>query len=170
MSLDVAAAYRAHQREILIYVRQQMPYCSENDRDDVAAAVWERVVRNAGRYAEQGKGPRPWLYRVAQNMVIDYHRQKRIVAVGLLDNDREAERVAYVPARREYDNAETRTYLPTALAALTDKQRAVVTLRYLCDATTAETASVLGTTDQAVKKLRMRALVNLRKSLGEDAA
>jgi DNA-directed RNA polymerase specialized sigma24 family protein len=55
--------------------------------------------------------------------------------------------------------------LDEALAGLTEDQRRVVALRFLEGLTTAETARIVGKSEDAVKKLQARGLVRMRKSI-----
>ncbi len=59
-----------------------------------------------------------------------------------------------------------RQILEPALAGLTDEQRAVVQLRFLNGLSLAQTAAWMGRSEEAVKKLQARGLVNLRRLLG----
>jgi RNA polymerase sigma-70 factor (sigma-E family) len=62
----------------------------------------------------------------------------------------------------QFADAEVRQSLVRAMSALTARQRAVVTLRYLADLTEAQTANVLGCSIGAVKSHTSRALATLR--------
>jgi DNA-directed RNA polymerase specialized sigma24 family protein len=56
--------------------------------------------------------------------------------------------------------------VPLPHARLTDDQRQAVELRFLLQGmSVAETAATMGRSEEAVKKLRARALVNLRRFL-----
>ena len=61
------------------------------------------------------------------------------------------------------DRSLDRHELTYALDRLTSDQRHVVTLRFLDGFTTAETAEIMGKTEDAVKKLQARGLVQLRR-------
>jgi RNA polymerase sigma-70 factor (ECF subfamily) len=63
-----------------------------------------------------------------------------------------------------------RETLAPALARLTDEQRQAVELRFLQGMSVAETAAAMGRSEEAVKKLQARALVNLRRHLTPAAA
>lgn len=86
---------------------------------------------------------------------------KRDAATGSLDA---ATEIPVTDARR-HRNIEVKSELDPALDRLTADQRYVVTLRFLSDFTTAETAEALHKTEDAVKKLQARALVQLRRTI-----
>ena len=62
-----------------------------------------------------------------------------------------------------------RQTLEPALARLTAEQRQAVQLRFLDGLSVAESARMMGRSEEAVKKLQARALANLRRSLTETA-
>jgi RNA polymerase sigma-70 factor (sigma-E family) len=64
----------------------------------------------------------------------------------------------------QYDEADRRSVVATALASLTRGQRAVVVLRYFDDLTEAQTAQALGCSVGTVKSQHARALAVLRRS------
>jgi len=66
-------------------------------------------------------------------------------------------------AEQTMDRSLDRHELTYALDRLTSDQRHVVTLRFLDGFTTAETAEIMGKTEDAVKKLQARGLVQLRR-------
>ena len=68
-------------------------------------------------------------------------------------------------AEHSIDRSLDRHELTYALNRLTSDQRHVVTLRFLDGFTTAETADIMGKTEDAVKKLQARGLVQLRRIL-----
>ena len=73
-----------------------------------------------------------------------------------------------IPEKRveqSIDRSLDRYELTYALNRLTSYQRHVVTLRFLDGFTTAETADIMGKTEDAVKKLQARGLVQLRRIL-----
>lgn len=64
--------------------------------------------------------------------------------------------------------AEVRDRVRAALAALPERDREVVVLRYLEQMTAAEVAAVLGLTEPAVKSRALRAMQRLRALLADD--
>jgi RNA polymerase sigma-70 factor (sigma-E family) len=62
---------------------------------------------------------------------------------------------------------EDRTYLESLLCNLTERQRAILVLRYYLDLSVAETAEVLGLPEGTVKSYTSRALATVRRSLPE---
>jgi DNA-directed RNA polymerase specialized sigma24 family protein len=63
---------------------------------------------------------------------------------------------------------ERRQTLLDAVARLSDRDREIVSLRYFCELSEAETAAAIGIAPGTVKSRLSRALVRLRDELGED--
>lgn len=134
--------------------------------EDLAAEVFHRLL--AGLH--NGRGPRrrlkPWLFRVAHNVVVDdirrqSHRNHLPLDehVALLDEspvDEQAEQAVLMAATQQ------------ALAHLTPKQRAVITLKFVAGMDNAEVAHSLSLPVGAVKALQHRGLAALRRTLSSS--
>ncbi len=113
------------------------------------AQKWRKVVREGS--------PDPYARRVMHNLAVDAWRRRRA---------RPAEVLGAVPAelagRGDDADVERRVVLRDALARLTPRQRAVLSLRFYEDLTEVETASVLGCSVSTVKSTAREALARLR--------
>lgn len=130
--------------------------------EDLTEEVFVKVLEKLGRYQNRGLPFSAWLFRIAHNHLIDYLRAQPKLGLGSIEECRG------VPERRAEQSLEltlTHAELARALGHLTEDQRRVVVLRFLQGMSTAETARVLGKTEDAVKKLQARGLQMLRKSL-----
>jgi RNA polymerase sigma-70 factor (ECF subfamily) len=105
---------------------------------------------------------RPWLFRVAHNLVIDEtrraaHRQHAVlddtISAGAENIEEQAQRA--VMAEHASD----------ALNSLTPKQRSIIFLKFFEGMDNAEVAGVMGLPVGAVKSLQYRALGALRRHL-----
>lgn len=166
MSLDVGALYERHAHQVAGFVRGRMTGAAAIDADDVAHLVWERALRAAGRYRPDSH-PMAWLLTIARNAVTDYYRRaewrlrsRAVSADALLDE--------HHPTRPD-EYASTRDDLRAALDDLTPSQRQVVELFYWQELPFAAIAERIGTTENGVKKLAIRARARLRRYL-EGAA
>jgi RNA polymerase sigma-70 factor (ECF subfamily) len=104
-----------------------------------------------------------WLFSIARRRLASELRSRGRLEVWEPDRiaeHRERERLAPDVAERI-----ERWALDGTLALLPERQRQVLTLRYMCDLDTAELAAALGITEQAVYKAEQRALQNLPRHL-----
>jgi RNA polymerase sigma-70 factor (sigma-E family) len=123
------------------------------DREDAADIAQEACARACARWRRLTRGgdPTPWVVHVAGNLAIDRWRRHRTAA---------AHPEAVAPSSTLPDRVD----LHRALAALSDRQREVVVLRYFGDQSEVAIARALGCSVGAVKTHTSRALAALRAS------
>lgn len=184
VSLDVGALYEQHEREIARFVGKRMSGAARPDADDLAQTVWERALKAAGRYDDQGK-PTAWLMTIARHLVTDYyksgHWQRRdifnalapLTGDGRVSDFHDSANVARRHALKE--PAEPDAYpsaydhLHAALDTLTPEQRRVIVLFYWYGYSFAELAPLAGTTENGAKRLAIRARARMRRYLERAA-
>jgi len=125
------------------------------DAEDAAA---EALARALVRWRKVGPLPYrdAWVMRAAANVAIDVVRKRRTVPIEDSIADDQTE------------NAQLRVALVAALAALSRRQREVVSLRYVAGLSDGEVASCLGISVNSVKKHMLRGTTNMRERLGRD--
>lgn len=159
--LDVGALYAEHGQRIVRYLARRTG--DPDLADDLAQEVWLRVHRAADTYAQRGDIPvTSWLYRIAANVHTDWYRREK-ARPPTHSTDRVGE-LGAVTADAGGNRQLTLLELETLLAQLQQpKQRQVIMLRFLRGLNIRETSAETGITENGVKKLQARALVNLRK-------
>jgi RNA polymerase sigma-70 factor (ECF subfamily) len=103
-----------------------------------------------------------WLYRIAHNLVVDYHRrQSRRARVSLED----APPILAVDSNPAdiADHKLTRERVMLAIQELTPDQAQVVTMRFVEGLSISQVASRMDKTEGAVKALQFRAVASLRR-------
>jgi RNA polymerase sigma-70 factor, ECF subfamily len=114
-----------------------------------------------------------WLYRIAHNAALMRLRKRQVETVSL---DEPVENDEDVPEPREFAdwsenpeeallNAEMRRAMDDAIASLSETLRSVFVLRDVNKLSTAQTADVLGLSEEAVKSRLLRARLALRERL-----
>ncbi len=126
--------------------------------EDLAADVFVNALRAIASYEDRGLGLISWLFRIAQNRIIDHLRRSVPRTPNHLDDFSEqlADPQAS-PIRSE--NLDLRT----ALERLSPDQRQVIHLRFVEDMTSAQVAHVIGKSEGAVKIIQHRALKSLKQ-------
>jgi RNA polymerase sigma-70 factor, ECF subfamily len=159
--LAFATLYEQYRPLVFRFIRRRLDGTDEVV-EDLTEDVFVKLYEKLDRYIERGLPFTAWLYRIAHNQLVDYLRSlPRQYAQPL-------ETVADVPERQtssEYSSVLDRQTLEPAMARLTAEQRQAVELRFLQGMSVAETAATMGRSEEAVKKLQARALVNLRRAL-----
>lgn len=130
--------------------------------EDLTADVFVKVLQRLGGY-QVGAAPfSAWLYRVARNHLIDYVRARTRQPADPLDT---ATEVPAPNAEAILDRSLDRHELVSALDHLTPDQRRVIALRFVDGYTAAETAALMGKTEDAIKKIQARGLLQLRRMI-----
>jgi len=131
--------------------------------EDLTAEVFHRLLKHLA----EGRGPRshikPWLFRVAHNIIVDDSRRQAHRAHQPLD-----ERLPHsdaLPVEEQARLASLSAEARRALEDLTTKQQAVIILKYLIGMDNAEVAQTLTLPVSAVKSLQHRGLASMRRAL-----
>lgn len=161
-----AALYEQYSPLVHRFLRRRLDG-SEEVVEDLTEDVFVKVYEKLDRYVERGLPFTAWLYRIAHNHLVDYLRTLPRMSAHSLDDVAE---IAEVAATAAYSRVLDRQALEPALARLTPEQRQAIELRFIEGMSVAETASNMGRSDEAVKKLQARALANLRRYLAPTVA
>jgi len=124
----------------------------------------EALIRACDRWAvvRELDSPVGWTFRVGVNLGRSHFRRRAAERRACARQGRAADAAVH----RDPDVAD-RLGLQEALAALTWRQRQVVVLRFFLGLPAGEVATVLSTTEGAVRALTHRAIAVLRASLDE---
>lgn len=131
---------------------------AEELAQDTLVRVWERWPT-----VQAAASPEAWAFRVALNLSTS--RFRRLAAERRARGRLEARRV-------EHPTVDTsgpeREQVRAAVAALPDRQRTAIILRYFSDLSVAETALAMRCAEGTVKSLTSKAVDALRATLGVD--
>lgn len=143
-----------------IYYRTGSTY----DAEDLTEKVFYRAMHHIGRYRDQGLPFSAWLYRIAHNLVANWHR----------DNSRRKE----IPLEDGLLFAGSSNHPETELLKLEDRERLVkairmlpperqqlLILKFVDHLSNAEIGQIMGRTEGAVKSLYHRTLLSMRIEL-----
>lgn len=158
-----AQIYEEHFDKIYRYVFLRVRTLGE--AEDLTQQVFLNALQSISSYKWKGVPFTSWLFRIAHNQVIDYHRKVSKVKttsleVPMLSTDPDPVDIV----EKEMDIERVRD----AMVGLTDLQREVISLRFAGELTTAETAKVMGKKEGAVKALQHSALAALKRAISEE--
>ncbi|MFC6092460.1 sigma-70 family RNA polymerase sigma factor [Saccharothrix lopnurensis] len=139
---------------------------SRSSADDVAQEVCLAVLKALPSYRDQGRPFLAFVYGIAAHKVADVHRASA--------RDR-AESVSELPdsvsggpgPEQEALRGELGERIGRLLGVLPERQREILVLRVVMGMSAEETAVLVGSTPGAVRVAQHRALLRLRKVLGE---
>jgi RNA polymerase sigma-70 factor (ECF subfamily) len=126
---------------------------------DVTSATFEKALRHLQRKGWKGQSYCAWLYRIARNELIAYHRQNNRLAPLPADQAGKMDVECWV------QRGQQRRSLREAFARLAESDREVLSLRLYEELSSAETAEILGCSIQNVYVRLHRALERLRREL-----
>ena len=146
--------YRAHHRDVQRYASLMLG--DPDDGADVAADVFARAFDAMDHDHGPAGRALPWLLVIARRLVIDRWRRRRLIRWLPLPIGRSA------PAGDAADRGEFWIWLAQLAAALPERQRELIFLRYREDLTDAEIGTVMGLSESGVRSLAARAIQSLR--------
>ncbi|GIW13527.1 MAG: RNA polymerase sigma factor [Tepidiforma sp.] len=156
------ALFEAHYRAIYSYLRFQL--ASPDEAEDLAAQVFETAYAKADAFDYRGVPIRAWLFGIARNLARDVIKKR--VRRGPAEDLETADLTGSIAEDDPAPGIHLRSDLARALHYLTEDQREVIHLRFILDRSVAETARLMGRSEDAVKNLQRRALAALQRALG----
>ncbi len=139
---------------------------SRLDAEDLTARVFMRALRHIPNYQDRGVPFSAWLYRIAHNLVANWHRD------GARRPETPLEDIPFLPAAGPGpENSLMQVERDQALLHLVrrlppDRQELLI-LKFVENYSNAEIGEVMGRTEGAVKSLYHRTLLALRDLAGE---
>ncbi len=134
--------------------------------EDLTSETFFRALRSMQSFRWQGKDFGAWLMTIARNLATDHFKAGRTRLemttedMGLHDDATEGPETSVLASL-------TNEILLKALTELPAEQKDCLIMRFLQGMSIAETATVLGRSDGAVKQLQLRGVRNLAKLMPE---
>jgi RNA polymerase sigma-70 factor (ECF subfamily) len=131
---------------------------------DLTARVFFRAMAHIESYTERGVPFQAWLYRIAHNLVANWHRDRGRRKVIPLDEFIAASLKADAPDRQAEDQEE-QDALRAAIRRLPEERQQLLLLKFVEHQSNAEIGVVMNRTEGAIKSLYHRTLIALRDEL-----
>ena len=154
--------YKLHLDAIYRYIYSRVGEVSETE--NLTQTTFVKAWKAFDRYQPRQVPFLAWLYRIAHNTVVDYHRTKK-EATPIEDD-------MILPDKRQGPeeqvvSKERRERLHSAITKLKPAYQQVLSLRFLNGLNYKETAEVLGRKVNAVRVMQFRAIEALQKVIGQ---
>ncbi|MFZ0533764.1 MAG: sigma-70 family RNA polymerase sigma factor [Anaerolineales bacterium] len=134
---------------------------NQHDAEDLTARVFFRAMRRIPQYQERGLPVSAWLYRIAHNLVANWHRDRGRRPEISLD-----EGFASIPHSEHPEvtllQLEEQDYLLSIIRDLPSERQQLIILKFVEHMSNAEIGQIMGRTEGAVKSLYHRTLLSLR--------
>ena len=137
---------------------------NHHDAEDISARVFFRAMAHIETYTERGVPFQAWLYRIAHNLVANWHRDKGRRKIIPLDEFIASSLKSESPDRQAEENEERETLL-AAIRRLPEERQQLLVLKFVEHLSNAEIGDIMGRTEGAVKSLYHRTLTALRDEL-----
>ncbi len=136
----------------------------QEEAEDLTARTFFRALRKIGSYEERGLPFSAWLYRIAHNLVANWHRsQSRRKSVQLDELVTATSDVSSPGALVE--KQETRELLLDVIRELPEDRQQLLILKFVERMPNAKIGQVMGRTESSIKSLYHRTLKTLRSDL-----
>jgi RNA polymerase sigma-70 factor, ECF subfamily len=142
---------------------------NQADAEDLTARVFVRAMKHMPNFEYQGVPFSAWLYRIAHNLVANYHRdrsRRKIIAlediIPWYADDEGPEFVAQLMEDKEH--------LLAAMRRLPADRQELLFLKFVERLTNAEIGDIMGRTEGAIKSLYHRTLLSLREEMARQTA
>jgi len=153
------------------YVKQIYNYIyyrtgNHHDAEDLTARTFYRALSNLDGYVNRGIPFSAWLYRIAHNLVANWHREQNRRQVIPL-NDLALTRRRRTDVLQLIEANEERESLLRVIRRLPADRQQLLILKFVEEMPNAEISRIMGRSVGAVKSLYHRTLIALRKELEE---
>jgi RNA polymerase sigma-70 factor (ECF subfamily) len=137
---------------------------NHHDAEDLVSRTFYRALKHFPRYEDRGAPFSAYLYRIAHNMVANWHRDHSRRQIIPLDEKLLSSRKREQPAMVAEDKDEQKMLLDAVHHLQPDRQELLI-YKFVDHLSNAEIAKIMGRTEGAIKSLYHRTLVALRQDL-----
>lgn len=136
-----------------------------HDAEDLTARVFFRAMNHIKNYSNRGLPFSAWLYRIAHNLVANWHRDNsRKKEIPLDDGYFQLPKSEH--PEHEMVRLEDWDKMMRYVRTLPQDRQQLLILKFVDDLSNAEIGIIMGRTEGAIKSLYHRTLLSLRDQLG----
>jgi RNA polymerase sigma-70 factor (ECF subfamily) len=147
------ALYERHVGRIYTYIYYRTG--NQQDAEDLTARTFHKALDHIGRYNNRGAPFSAWLYRIAHNLVANWHRDHSRRKELSLDGQVNATHVSSNPERLA-EASEIREALLAALKRLPSDRQQLLLLKFTEALPNAQIGAIMGRSEGAIKSLYHR--------------
>lgn len=142
---------------------------NHHDAEDLTSRVFFRALGHIGNYTDRGVPFSAWLYRIAHNLVANWHRDRGRNQVVALEETSVGGAPADGPEAAT-EMMEEQSLLLETIRQLPAERQQVLILKFVERLSNAEIGAIMNRTEGAIKSLYHRTLLSLRSAFDEDGA
>jgi RNA polymerase sigma-70 factor (ECF subfamily) len=160
--------YERHVTAIYRYVYYRVG--SVEDAEDLTARVFARALKHIHSYNDRGVPFSAWLYRIAHNVVANFHRDNsRHPSVPLDEVETRGTSDDEADHDHRIDSERDRERLLIAIRMLPEERQHLVVLKFVEQMQNAEIGQIMNRSEGAIKSLYHRTLLQLREIMDRPA-
>jgi len=138
-----------------------------HDAEDLTARVFQRAMNHIHNYTDRGVPFSAWLYRIAHNLVANWHRDRSRKQEIPLDD------IPVLPTKGDHPErslvrSQEQDALLKHIRKLPPERQNLLILKFVENMSNAEIGKIMGRSEGAVKSLYHRTLLALRDQLGDQ--
>ena len=139
---------------------------NHHDVEDLTARTFQRALEHVGRYEDRGAPFSAWLYRIAHNLIANWHRDSSRRPVVALDESVTRNLTEPHPEMVAESQDDTRL-LREAIRGLHAARQQLLVLKFTEGLSNVEIGNIMGRSEGAIKSLYHRTLLQLRKEMSK---
>jgi len=138
-----------------------------HDAEDLTARVFQRAMSHIRNYTDRGVPFSAWLYRIAHNLVANWHRDRsRRQEIPLDDLPVAAAKIDRPES--SLVRSQEQEVLLRLIRRLPAERQTLLILKFVENLSNAEIGQIMGRSEGAVKSLYHRTLLALRDEIGDQ--
>lgn len=137
---------------------------NHHDAEDLTARVFFRAMAHIESYTERGVPFQAWLYRIAHNLVANWHRDQGRRRIIPLDEFIASSMKSDAPDKQA-EESEERENLKRAIRRLPEERQQLLALKFVDGLSNVEIGEIMDRTEGAIKSLYHRTLIALRDDM-----
>ncbi len=157
--------YKENVQRIYTYIYYRTG--NKHDAEDLTARVFQRALGHIRKYEDKGIPFSAWLYRIAHNLVANWHRDHSRKKEISIDETPMELPGAEMPESSMIKNQEVGELLTNVRRLPADRQMLLI-LKFVDGLTNMEIAAIMGKSEGAIKSLYHRTLLQLRSRIEQD--
>jgi len=140
---------------------------SVDDAEDLTAKVFFKALKSIGSYKHMGLPFSAWLYRIAHNLVANYHRDRARSKETSIEDLILPDTGKHTAPEQKMLQLQEHDFLLRVINDLNPQKRELILLKFVQNLSNEEIGVVLGKTEGAIKSLYHRTLLELRDRVNE---
>ena len=162
---DASAFEPLYERYVAqIYAYTYYRIGNAQDAEDITARSFYQAMTNLHRYTSRGVPFSAWLFRIAHNLVANWHRDSSRRQTFSLDAIVDTPDTSISLSERAEDNDDAQR-LWSVVRRLPPERQQLLVLKFVDELSTGQIAMIMGRSEGAVKALLHRTLVALRQQI-----